>query len=425
MTWIAEPIGYANPDYYVDATTSTEKQLRAEFAQYHQLREIAPFGLTQADTADLNSRADDLAMRWGHHESPRWRSMWQTLQAAVMGWEARPDLARRNFDELARAQVAGDLAIDDELWRSLQQARAITGHGHDSITGSEQDATRLYPNLDPETFAKATIAPSGRDETDRRSAVERSLGAPRDLHTEALTIAQIDAVIAETDAALDDEEHAGDRDSGHEARAALLPRTIREAPITYSYAESEAWELRQAALLREVQDLACEHSNVADSFDGRDDQARITRLEALGKALAAARRDAMRAGVAPADVDHAYIVGRGGLYWSNEPSHPRLGRIAQLTEERDRARAEASAKNGTLTAHRNSAREPDPGRSAVDAFSSPEQLDGQAVPTVDAGMQITEAIDAVLAESDIGDWGPESVSPDPINAEQHQTDVQI
>ncbi|MRH92942.1 hypothetical protein GFY24_36930 [Nocardia sp. SYP-A9097] len=401
MSWVGEPIGYANPDYYLDAATGTEKQLRADFAKYYQLREIAPFGLTPADTAELNTHVNDLAARWGRHESPQWRRTWQTLQSAVMGWEARPDLARRNFDQLDRARAAGDLTIDDDLWRSLQQARAITGHGPGTTDGSGQNSDRRYPNLQLGT-STAPHTPGKAQESDLRTAVERTLGAPRDLRSAATiaTVEQVDEVIAATDEALDAEEQLGDLDNGHEARMALLPRTIREAPVSYNYTESATWELRQAALLREVQDLACEHSNVADTFDGHDDQARITRLEALRHGLAGARRDALRAGIPAPDVDRAYILGRDGLYWSNEPSDPRLGRIAQLTAERDHARAQAASHRTELRP--DTSRSLSPGNetvSAHDDFSA-----SRAAVGADDGARIVEAIDAVLADTDVDDW---------------------
>lgn len=415
MSWLAEPIGFANPDYYTDATSSTEKQLRAEFAQYYQLREIAPFGRTDADTVEMNSRANDLAMRWGHHETARWRTMWESLQAAVMGWESRPELARRNFDHLARARTTGDLAVDDELWRSLQQARAITGHGHDARAESGLDAQHRYPNVAPEAFLSAALSVPA--EPDRRTAVERTLGAPRSVGSDTVTLERIDAVIAETDAALNAEERAGDRDTGREARQALLPRAIRDAPITYDYGESEAWDLRQASLLREIQDLACQHSTIADSFDGHDDQHRITRLETLRTAVTAARRAALRAGVAPADVDRAYTLGRDGLYWSNEPSHPRLGRIAQLTEDRDQARTQAATYQSRLASL----------AVGYGSVISSGATDSAELTTASPGRgtEIADAIDAVLADNQVGDWTTRSDSPPTEVADTIHTEAQL
>lgn len=413
-----ESLGYANPDYYTDATSSIERRLRADFATYHQLREIAPFGLTSADTAEMTSRADDLAARWTRHHSPHWRRMWQTLQSAVIGWEVRPDRARRNFDQIARARDAGDIAIDDDLWRSLRQARAITGHSA-IPAGSQHDTHRHYPTL----FADTTPAPaeSATPRPDARTAVERTLGAPRATGASLATLEQVDAIIAATDAALDAEERRGDLDTGRDTRAALLPRAIREAPITYNYAELERWDLRQAALLREIQDLACEHSDIADHFDGTDDQTRIARLEALQRGLTAARRDALRAGIADADIERAYVLGRDGLYWSNEPSHPRLGRIAQLTEERDRARAQAAQyrrRSDRVATTRTADRTPGAGREVTARSDTTPEAGEQASGA--GGGSITDAIDAVLADTGTDAWNPQpTAEPTSTVAQPH------
>ncbi|MCU1644025.1 MAG: hypothetical protein JWN03_4300 [Nocardia sp.] len=423
MTWIAEPIGYANPDYYRDAANSTERQLRADFAKYYQLREIAPFGLTAADTAELNAHADTLAARWGRHESPHFRRTWESLQSAVMGWEARPDLARRNFDQLARARSAGELAIDEDLWRSLQQARAITGHGHDTTTAVGSNAGHRFPNLYP---PEPSLSPPAEQGPDLRTSVERTLGAPRDIRsaTPQFTLEQIDATIAATEEVLDAERQRGDLDTGHDARTALLPRVIRDAPISYNYGESAAWELRQAALLREIQDLSCEHSTVAEAFDGHDDQARILRLEALRDGAAAARRDALRAGVHAADIDRAYLLGRDGIYWSTEPSHPRLGRIAQLTEERDRALSTASRNNiADSGVHQG----PGPHLELTSAIENgsettrPNRFDTDVAAT--DGTRIVEAIDAVLADIDDSTWTAPVDPPQPSTPASIERDM--
>ncbi|MEU6585901.1 hypothetical protein [Nocardia sp. NPDC046763] len=428
MTWITEPVGYANPAYYSDSADHSERLLRADFAKYYQLREIAPFGDTPADTAEMTQRADELAMRWGHHQSAEHRRMWETLQAAVMGWEVRPDLARRNFDQLARARHAGDLTVDDTLWRSLQQARAITGHGTDMASSdSILDAAHRFPNLEPgRTLANQPHR--DRTEADSRTAVERTLGAPRD-NAAASTVTSLDHIrdiIAATDAALETEENAGDLDTGRDARRMLLPRDVREAPISYNYAQSEVWELRQAELLREVQDLACEHTTVADAFDGHDDQARITKLEALRDGLASARRDALRAGVPAPDIDRAYILGRDGIYWSTEPSHPRLGRIAQLSDERDRARAEAAtlrSRYATQPAQPDVDASP---RSSIEIASDRRtSVDTHVQPTSESGARIVEAIDAVLADADADIWTETGSTPDQPASANAQIDLGV
>lgn len=246
--------------------------------------------------------------------------------------------------------------------------------------------------------------------------MERTLGAPRDQRTTSteVSLEHIDQVIAATEDALDAEERRGDLDTGRDARTTLLPRTIRDAPISYDYGESAAWELRQAALLREIQDLSCEHTHVADGFDGHDDQARITRLEALRDGLSAARRDALRAGVHGVDIDRAYVLGRDGIYWSTEPSDPRLGRIAQLTQERDWGLSLAArhiiASSGVQQdpdAHRELAPAPETGSARTHPLSS------ETDPYAAAGARIVAAIDVALAEVDASSWTT-SADPPPV-----------
>lgn len=407
MTWIADPIGYANPDYYLDAADRLEQELRADFAKYYQLREIAPFGLTPADTAEMNAHADSLAERWGAHESPQCRSTWESLQAAVLGWQVRPELARRTFDQLARARDTGELGVDESQWRTLQQARAVTGHGLGTATDASSTVDRRFPNLSAPELSTAPRALAAQPQ-DRRTAVQRTLGAPRDIAaaTTDLTLEQIDRVIASTEEALDAEERRGDLDTGRDARHALLPRAIRDAPVSYNYAESAAWELRQAALLREIQDLSCEHRTVAEGFDGYDDQLRIMRLEALRAGVAAARRDALRAGVDSADIDRAYLLGRDGIYWSTEPAHPRLGRIAQLTDERDRALSAAASTTTDSDPHQR----PDAHHGAsllAESGSERALLSGANADELAAGgARIVAAIDAVFAAAEEGIWAP-------------------
>ncbi|MFB7718231.1 hypothetical protein [Nocardia sp. NPDC056100] len=408
MTWIAEPIGYANPDYYVDAADSIERQLRADFAKSYQLREIAPYGLTDADSAEMIAHAESLADRWGKHESPQCRHTWETLRSAVNEWGAHPDRARRNLDQLARARAVGEVIIDEVVWRSLHQARAITGHGLGTTTESDLDAHRRFPNLYAQK-GSASVSVSAPQQPDARTRVQRTLGAPRDTQALSadLTLDEIDRVVAATEEAMDAEERRGDLDTGRDARSALLPRAIRDAPISYNYAESAAWELRHAALLREIQDLSCEHSTVAEGFDGHNDQIRIVRLEALRDGMGAARRDALRAGVDAADIDRAYLLGRDGIYWSTEPAHPRLGRIAQLTDERDRALSAASSTTGMSNdLHHGPGLH---GETSVSSGSGSERThlsDIAADELAAAGARIVAAIDAVLPAADEGLWVP-------------------
>ncbi|MBF5000701.1 hypothetical protein IRT45_26535 [Nocardia sp. BSTN01] len=417
MTALDEPLGFTNPDYYTDAASRTERQLRADFARYYQLREIAPSAITAEARAEFNSRADELAIRWARHESEHWRGTWAGLQRVVAGWRTQPEIARRNFDQIARARATGEVAIDDDIWRTLQQARLITGHGPAAISGSGQDAARRYPYLQPDMGA--TTAPAQPvEEVDRRTAVERTLGAPRNQAAAALpSLAQVDAVIADTDALLDAEESAADLDDGREARKLLLPRTVREARISADYTQTETWERLHVEALREVQDLAAEHSNLADHLDGTDDQARIARLDRLRAALSAARRDALAIGLTDDQIQTAYTTGRDGIYWATQPSDPNLGRIAQLLEHRDLARAAAESYRNQFSGA--TARAAGPGLTAAHSSS----IEGAAARELSetgggAGAAITAAVETALPDTDLGEWSPpvdSAVSKDAVS----------
>lgn len=402
MTALDEPLGFTNPDYYHDAASHTERQLRADFARYYQLREIAPSAATAEARTEFNARADELAIRWARHESEHWRGTWAGLQRVVAGWRTQPEIARRNYDQIARARATGELTIDDDIWRTLQQARLITGHGTATITGSNQDAARRYPHLQPDVGATAPPAPQAGEQVDRRTAVQRTLGAPRSPAVALPSLAQVDAVIADTDALLETEETTADLDDGREARKMLLPRAVREARISADYSHTETWERRHVEALREIQDLAAEHSNVADHLDGTDDQARIARLDRLRAGLSAARRDALAIGLTDDQVQTAYTKGRDGTYWATQPSDAQLGRIAQLLEHRDLAQAAAESYRNQLASV--------PGTTADSAIPVTHggTVEAAKAPMLGggAGAAISTAVDIALPDTDLGEWPP-------------------
>ncbi|WP_063011890.1 hypothetical protein [Nocardia nova] len=405
MTTLDEPLGFTNPDYYRDAASQTERQLRADFARYYQLREIAPSAISAEARAEFNARADEVAIRWARHESEHWRGTWAGLQRVVAGWRTQPEIARRNFDQIARARASGEVAIDDDIWRTLQQARLITGHGPGTITGSGQDAARRYPYLQPDMGATPVPALQAQ-EVDRRTAVERTLGAPRNPAIALPSLAKVDAVIADTDALLETEEAAADLDDGRDARKMLLPRAVREAPISADYSETETWQRRHAEALREVQDLAAEHSTVADGLNGIDDQARIARLDRLRAGLSAARRDALAIGLTDDQVHTAYTTGRDGTYWATQPSDPHLGRIAQLLEHRDTARAAADSYRTQLTG--TIAAQPDPSLTTTDTAMPVTH----STSDVRTGAAISSAVDTALPDPQSGEWAPAASEAD-------------
>ncbi|MCM6774436.1 hypothetical protein NDR87_14140 [Nocardia sp. CDC159] len=335
MRWLRERRGLTDPAYYQDAGSPDERKLLADFALHYQLNLVAPFAETPVQAVEFGAQANDLARRWIHHPDPEWRRMWAQLSTAAADWTARPEQARREFDHLAIARHESRVAIDERTWRVLRLAREVTGHGEGQISGSEQDAHRRHTDHD------LTVTANPAPDVDRRTAVEKTLGAPRTGGPDApLSLERVGQVIVATEQALADEEHASEVDR----RDQLLSESVRHAPIVHDYSRSDdaRWEQRQAKLLRQVQDLTAEHASVADGFEGRleADQQRIMRLEQLRAAAADARADALRAGVSPEAVDHAYLLGRDGIYWSIQPADPRLGRIAQLTEQRDQARTE-------------------------------------------------------------------------------------
>ncbi|RDI43568.1 hypothetical protein [Nocardia mexicana] len=413
MNLVEAPIGYANPDFYPDHD-SRVRQLRADFAKYYQLQEIAPHALDEDTRTQYLAHAEGLAMRWGRHEQERFRRMWQARQAGVMGWQSGPQRARRIFDELARSREAGELPVDDELWDALVDARHVTGHGDGVVLASAQDADHRYPNLLPDTYTAATrdrplAALLNPPEPDPRTAVERSLGAPR-TGVSAATEKETDRVIAATDAALEAEEQAADLDTGYETRRMLLPREIRDAPITYRYTDTATWETRHAQLLRQVQDLAAEHAN--NTFDHHDsDHAVIHRLETLRQATSDAGRAALRAGIVYDDVERAYQAGRDGIYWSTEPSHARLGRLAQLTEQRDHALADAAALRHQIdTTHPEYGTAVDTGTDTGTTASAGRAQDSGEPVRTGAGADIGDAIGAALPE--IADTSWAAAEPD-------------
>lgn len=308
MSWPDPRHGATDPAYYHDAVDRTEAQIRADFTLYYQLRLVAPFAETAEQTQEFTTQADALAARWGRHSSPGNRTQWEQLQAAVAGWEHRPEATRAAYDHIDRAKTAGDVGVDAVVWRNLRQAAEVTGHIETRTTGSDQDGARWRP---PQHSA-------GRD-AERPGLLERALGGRG---PELANLAEIDAIIAETDLRLVAEEELGDLDTGAEERAA-----------------------RQRAALRQLQDLTAEHAWLAERWDGtpEQDQAHIARLESLLTAARTARVNAADAGVAPADIEAAYRAGRDGTYRHELTGDPRLASHTQQVEERDLAASDTAA----------------------------------------------------------------------------------
>lgn len=410
MSWPDPPRGRTDPAYYRDAADRIEAVVRADFALYYQLRLIAPYGETPDQVRELSARADALATKWGRHESPAPRVLWGQLQAAVSGWEVRPEATRKTYDRLAQAKAAGDLPVDEKSWRNLRQAAEVTGHLETVISGSVQDGARWRPT-------GKTVG----QQAEKTSLLDRALGGRG---PDITNLAEVDAIIAETEELLAREEELGDLDTGDNEHTSLLPDRVRSAPVTYPYINESAHEYRQIAALRQVQDYTAEHARLVDRWDGSPDQdrAQIARLESLLDAMRTARLDAAAAGVPVADIEAAYLAGREGTYWHEHPGDPQRGRIARLIEERDRATAEAASLRDLLAARHvepASAAQPEPNPLVV----SRDELALQPEPSAE-GARIGEAIDAALPNSDVTDWSPTDTTED-TPAARHDTNVDV
>ncbi|MBB5916852.1 hypothetical protein BJY24_005764 [Nocardia transvalensis] len=408
MSWPEQRYGLTDPEYYRDAADATERQLRADFAHHCLLMDAAVFAESPRQRSEFLNQAGALAVAWGRHRDERLRKMWQGSQTARAAYESRPMIAQARYSAVARARERGEPTVDDVTWRTLQQAREITGHAHSGpIAGSEQDAPHYHTRVTAPAPERAVSHSPGPD---HRTAVQKALGAPRDMVRDSGEdmLDRVDAVLAATEDALAVEE----TEAALQARAQLLPRAVRDAPIAFNYGAGDdaIWTTRQTTVLRLLQDLTAEHTTVADGFTGdrAADQKLIRRLEKLQAAISATRLDAVHAGVSTDDVDHAYQLGRDGIHWSVEPASPRLGRIAQLTEHRDHARAEADALRTQIA---DLQRQLDHYTRGAGRDSPPPEHLATARPAPGPGIRahgadIGDAVDAALPTAESGGWTP-------------------
>ncbi|MFC8529187.1 hypothetical protein [Nocardia sp. NPDC057227] len=393
MSWPDPPSGRTDPAYYHDADP-LEAQLRADFTRYHHLREIGPYGETIDQQREFALQADALAVRWGRHDSLDHRSLWHQLDAAVAGWESQPEATRVAFSQVSRAKAEGRSMVADSVWRTLRQAAEITGHVEYRINGSDQDGARWRP---PEPGPAVEHGPA--------SAADRALGGRGpDLRPE-----QVEAIIANTARLLGEPTPDPGDDS---AGAGLLPAHIATAAVDYAYDDEQVVEARQITALRQLQNVAAEHTNLASGAEGWDgwtgepdhDQAHLAKLDALSEAMRAARRAAALAGVPATDVDTVYRAGLEGTYWYQQPGDPVRGRIARLTEERDRAHAELAdlrtAGGGSVASA--AVTDPAPGLGTVgaEAGSGP-------------GGEVSAAVEAALPPTS---GAPQWPAPEPVDS---------
>lgn len=420
MKWLKRPRGYQDPRYYTDAATDIEAKLRAGYAQRYALAQIANHGANPESIAELHGYIAELDKTWGHHESQQCRTRWEQLKAATDAWHARPETTRRIFDRIAQSLEAGHLPVDQETWRTLRQAREITGHTDGQTYGSSQDGAgwrspgpqlRSMTNtadLETQPTGQPPAAVALETTTDaprpHLSLVDRALGATPD--APQFSMAEVDAVIDGTDALLNWEEI-------HEL---LVPAVVRDAPIAFSYTDIADRQAEQAAMLREVQNLAAEHTRLVDHWDGprEEDQARIERLELLRDGLGQARFDALESGLDQADVDAAYHAGLEGTRWSEQPAHPHLGHIEQLTAERDNARAEVQGLRERVEDLRRQLDHPAAAPTGTETEAAPTLSTPATVSsTIGAdggGGAIGKAIDAAITDDAGVDWDLDDTS---------------
>ncbi|MGW4369192.1 hypothetical protein ACWEKT_26455 [Nocardia takedensis] len=294
MSWPAsQPGSPTDPAYYHDAADEREAQLRADFARYHYLNEIAPYGETPEQITELTTQARTLSQRWTGSGDATERGLWTQLDSTTAAWEARPETTRAAYQRLARAHAAGDQLADELTWRTLHQTAVLTGRIEPGITGSVQDSARSRPH---DRGNVIELRPT--------SAADRALGG----RGSEISMDEIDAIIAATDELLDAEELDGDRDTGVDQR-----------------------DVRRQTALRRVQDLSAEYASTSTRFTGvvNHDQALIERLDGLLDHTRAARAEAFRAGATHDQIDLAYVAGRDGTYAraSTEPDPTDADRI--------------------------------------------------------------------------------------------------
>lgn len=364
--------------------------------------------------AHLNGLADQAAATWRDHEAPQLRGVWEGLEAATTVWEARPDATRRAFDRLARNLAAGELGVDEMSWRTLRQAREITGHTDGVAYGSNPDhwrspgpQLRVITNT-PGTEPAATPPAETAENTASLSAVERTLGASPG--AQLLDLAEVDRIIAGTDALLGWEE----------SDATLVSPQLRDARISHDYTEIADQQAVHAVLLRQVQNLAAEHARLSEDWTGSTEQrqGRIERLERLLAGLRAARVDALEAGVGHTDVDAAYQAGLQGISWSQQPAHPHLGQIEQLTAQRDDALTETARLRETVEDLRSRLQGLGASSESDAALPLSTDISASSAIGVDEGREVIDAaIEAALPPSGAPEWDA-CVGPDGIERGQ-------
>ncbi|MFD3706154.1 hypothetical protein ACFWUP_23695 [Nocardia sp. NPDC058658] len=381
MTWINAGSGFTRPQYYTDAADDTEARLRAEFAAWHQLREIASSGRTNSDVVEYLARAHQIHRRWTTDVDAESRVRWQTLSDVRDAWLRDPEAARRSFAHMRN--TVGENTTEPIAVRDQHQMAELTGHAEPPNLRSNQDQTRFRP----------THLSLVRDTDPSRhlSAAQRALGGEA---TTMLTPDEVAAIIDATDDHLTVEESLGDADTGTERILALIPPDQRFAPVTTDYTAETSTALSHIGALRRLQDLYAEHVHLAEAFDGSPERGQdlIDQLEKLLEAGRSARDHAVAVGVSRVDIDAAYQSGVHGNFWSAQPGVPRLGMLAQLLEHRAADHAEIEHLRGQLE----HVHAPPP---VLALGSEHDALDPASSPS-DTATAISFAVDAALPDSD-------------------------
>ncbi|MFC9965157.1 hypothetical protein ACFVH4_13035 [Nocardia ignorata] len=336
MTWETRGTSFTNPDYYREAADRVEAELRADFATYHQTREIAAYGETPAQIVELNARAHTIARQWQQGGTPEHQLLWRQLTTAVESWTANPETARVEFGRLQQAFIEGGSGIDPNTVRTQRQAAELTGHLEPVNDHSAQDGARWRPRH------LSVVPDPGAEATNSGNAADRALGGRSG---EELSLAEIDAIINSSDELLAVEETAGDLDTGAEEITALLPAEQRTAPLYRDFTATLDQLPAQIAAVRRLQDLTAQHIRLAAEFDGtpQGGQVLIGQMERLMDGAREANRDALSAGADPDEITSAYQTGLSGQFWSQQPGAPRLAQLDHVLSERDNALAEIDA----------------------------------------------------------------------------------
>ncbi|MGW4370341.1 hypothetical protein ACWEKT_32320 [Nocardia takedensis] len=254
------PLSPTDPAYYHD-TDPREARLRADFASFRTLHEIAPYGETPDEVIELGVRANALRTRWVRSTDPAERRLWSELDAATRQWIEDPEATLTQYFRLAEAVSAGDVAAEDPTWRNLHHTAVITGRIEPAVTGSVQDAARSQPH-----DRTRAVAP------DPTSLLDRALGGRG---PDIGSIAEVEEIINGADQ-----------------------------------------QVARSSALRLVQDSTAEHARTSQRFAGitSHDLDLIERLDELLGQARDARAAAFDAGATPEQIHTAYLAGRDGTY---------------------------------------------------------------------------------------------------------------